>query len=142
MPTVTPLVYTLASSWAQGPPVKMSSTAMGHVIKAVSLTNAPAPGSVVVQMKQWILPLITVTLGKSIHPFGLHLLEYNLELEHHSGYLSLNIYVSKSWSLNRSVPSLVPNTQLEEENFGHPYNLAKEPWPHLVHQVISLRDST
>lgn len=88
MPTVTPLAYTLASSWAQGPPVKMSSTAIGHVIKAVSLTNAPAPGSVVVQMKQWILPLITVTMGKSIHPFGPHLLEYNLELEHHSGYLA------------------------------------------------------
>lgn len=114
MPTVDPLVYTLASSWAQGPPVEMSSTAMGHVIKAVSLTNAPAPGSVVIQMKQWILPLIPVTLGKSIHPIGPHLLEHNLELEHHSGYLSLNIYASKSWSLNnRSVPSLVPRIQLE-----------------------------
>lgn len=117
---------------------------MGHVIKAVSLTNAPAPGSVVIPMKQWILPLILVTLGKTIYPFGPHLLGHNLELEQHSDYLSLNIQASKSWSLiNRSVPPpLAPNIQLEYEKFGHPYNLAKEPWPHLVHQVISLRGST
>lgn len=75
------------------------------------------PSSVVAQVEQWTLPLISCDLGH--HPFGPHLLDQDLEPERGSGSLSLDLPCSKSWSLNRQVllllthPSLSPDIQFE-----------------------------
>lgn len=101
----------------------------------------PSPRSVVTQSNRFC-PSSAVTWGKSLRPFGPHLLDHNLELEHHSGYLSLNLLCFKSRSLNdRSGPSLAPNIQWKRKSPVTHTSWAKEPWELLVHQVESLRGS-